>query len=66
MKIKKSVEKKLTLNKNTVANLDGSELGDVRGGALTDDGCRFTVFFSQCASNCTTCESMVPTCYVTC
>lgn len=65
MKIKKSVEKKLMLNKNTVAHLDGGELGDIRGGAHSDE-CAFTNGITRCASNCLTCESMVPTCYVTC
>jgi natural product precursor len=51
MKIKK-FNKKLDLNKSTVADLNNSELRKVYGGAATYPGCVPTVDVTKCATNC--------------
>lgn len=59
MKTKK-IDKKLALNKKTVANLGTETMRDVRGGFLTYE---MTICRSNCVSNCPICQSRIPGCY---
>ncbi len=51
MKTKNVFKKKLTLNKDTIANLENTELSHVLGGALR------TVVRTDCVTNCVQCPS---------
>jgi hypothetical protein len=57
MKLKK-FEKKLTLNKKTVADLNQSEMNFIYGGSVTvefktcGDNCYFTQEFKTCGADC--------------
>lgn len=62
MKPKKSV-KKLTLNKNTVANLANKDMSYLKGGAQTIDTCRATL---GCDTNFAACTDFICNCTFTC
>jgi len=51
----KEMSKKLNLRKDTVANLNTTELKHVRGGASAETYC-LTDCRTNCASNCVTCQ----------
>ncbi len=60
MKTKK-FNKRLTLNKSTVVNLNNSDMSKVYGGEWTDPGeCIRTVNFTKCANSCTLCPTEWP------
>lgn len=64
---KKTFTKRLELNKKTVANLDGSQMAEVKGGSIeficiTIPNC---TQMATCMYNCTTADPN-KICYITC
>ncbi len=52
MKTKKTVDKKLVLNKKTIAHLEHGDLANIRGGG------RITILRTKCVTNCMMCPSV--------
>ncbi len=63
--MKKNFIKKLALNKQTVSNLNKSDMNFIRGGEETDYSCFVSYCISGCVSVCET-ECMYNTCHATC
>jgi len=47
--VKKSIEKKLSLNKETVSNLDNRELKEIKGGTESENTCDRYSWGLECA-----------------
>jgi len=66
---KKVFNKRLELNKKTVANLDGGQMGGVKGGGSSPLICIDTLNrctqYATCMYNCTTADPN-QICYITC
>lgn len=61
----KKLNKKLLLNKNTVAHLNGDELKEVQGGGYTDWPYIDTCHYNSCdPSFCITCDTCRPPCII--
>jgi natural product precursor len=54
---KRDFNKKLVLNKNTVANLDLEELHSIKGG--TDVTIEWTICRTRCVSECVSCDTVM-------